>query len=75
KRHGGRSLHGLARKERKTQPRDSFATRYTAALSEAVASDIVVATDVHNMAAMPSAATLSIWRGCRCLSRTSHHNC
>lgn len=44
-----------ARKDRKTQPRDPVTTRYTAALFEAVGSDIVMTMDVHNLAAFQNA--------------------
>lgn len=44
-----------ARKDRKTQPRDPVATRYVAALFEAVGTDRVVTIDVHNIAAFQNA--------------------
>lgn len=44
-----------ARKDRRTQPRDPVATRYVAAMFEAVGVDRVVALDVHNPAAFQNA--------------------
>lgn len=44
-----------ARKDRKTKSRDPVTTRYLAQLLEAVATDRVVALDVHNLAAFENA--------------------
>jgi len=44
-----------ARKDRKTRPRDPVTTRYVAALFEAVGTDVLVAIDVHNLAAFQNA--------------------
>lgn len=44
-----------ARKDRRTKPRDPLATRYVAALFEAVGIDRVVTLDVHNLAAFQNA--------------------
>jgi ribose-phosphate pyrophosphokinase len=44
-----------ARKDRKTKTRDPVATRYVAALFEAVGTDRVVTIDVHNLAAFQNA--------------------
>lgn len=44
-----------ARKDRRTQPHDPIATRYVAALFEAVGADCVVSIDVHNEAAFDNA--------------------
>jgi ribose-phosphate pyrophosphokinase len=46
---------GYARKDRKTKTRDPVATRYVAALFEAVGTDRVVTIDVHNLAAFQNA--------------------
>ena len=46
---------GYARKDRKTKSRDPVATRYLAALFEAVETDRVVTIDVHNLAAFQNA--------------------
>jgi ribose-phosphate pyrophosphokinase len=45
----------FARKDRRTQPRDPVATRYVAALLEAVGIGGVIAMDVHNTAAFDNA--------------------
>jgi len=44
-----------ARKDRRTKPRDPVTTRYVAAVLEAVGADVVVAMDVHNLAAFQNA--------------------
>jgi ribose-phosphate pyrophosphokinase len=44
-----------ARKDRRTQPGDPVTTRYVAALFEAVGTDVVMAVDVHNVAAFHNA--------------------
>lgn len=44
-----------ARQERKAKPRDPVATRYVAALFEAVGTDCVVTLDVHDVAAFQNA--------------------
>jgi ribose-phosphate pyrophosphokinase len=44
-----------ARMDRKTRPRDPVATRYVAALFEAVGADALLAMDVHNLAAFQNA--------------------
>lgn len=44
-----------ARKDRKTKSRDPVATRYVAALFEAIGTDRVVTIDVHNLAAFQNA--------------------
>jgi ribose-phosphate pyrophosphokinase len=44
-----------ARKDQKSQPRDPVATRYVAAMFEAIGTDAVVTMDVHNLAAFQNA--------------------
>lgn len=44
-----------ARKDRRTQPGDPVTTRYVASLFEAVGTDMVMAVDVHNVAAFQNA--------------------
>jgi ribose-phosphate pyrophosphokinase len=44
-----------ARKDRRSKPRDPLATRYVAALIEAMGTDAVLTLDVHNLAAYQNA--------------------
>ena len=50
-----------ARKDRRTKPHDPIATRYVAALFEAVGIDRVIVSEVHNLAAFENAFRCPVW--------------